>query len=64
MVRVIDPDAGKVPFGSYASGWIRDRVLKPRTDELYRGLFRNHLESSFGNLNVGDIHEGRRSALA
>lgn len=53
----IDPDAGKVSFRSYSSAWIRDRVLKPRTDELYRGLLRNRLEPFFGNVDVGDIRE-------
>jgi hypothetical protein len=53
----IDPAAGRVRFGVYASDWIRDRVLKPRTAELYRGLLANHLEQSFGNLNVSSIRE-------
>jgi hypothetical protein len=34
----LDPDAGKVEFGDYADTWINDYVLKPRTEELYRGL--------------------------
>jgi integrase len=46
-----------VRFAVYASDWIRDRVLKPRTAELYRGLLANHLEQSFGNLNVSSIRE-------
>lgn len=49
----IDPAAGKVLFWVYASTWVRDRVLKPRTDELYRGLLTNHLDQFFGNMNVG-----------
>jgi integrase len=53
----IDPAAGRVRFAVYASDWIRDRVLKPRTAELYRGLLANHLEQSFGNLNVSSIRE-------
>jgi hypothetical protein len=39
----MDPDAGKVAFGKYAARWIDDQVLKPRTEELYRGLLKNHL---------------------
>jgi hypothetical protein len=38
----IDPDRGEVGFEVYAEQWVRDRVLKPRTEELYRGLLRNH----------------------
>lgn len=53
----IDPDLGEVPFSVYASDWIRDRRLKPRTDELYRGLLKNHLLDTFGNRSVGDIRE-------
>jgi hypothetical protein len=40
----IDPDAGRIPFGTYADTWINDHVLKPRTDELYRSLLKNHLK--------------------
>jgi Phage integrase, N-terminal SAM-like domain len=53
----IDPDLGQVPFSVYASDWIRDRRLKPRTDELYRGLLKNHLLGTFGDRAVGEIRE-------
>jgi integrase len=53
----IDPDLGKVTFTVYADGWVRDRMLKPRTEELYRGLLRNHLLPFFGNRAVGEIRE-------
>lgn len=53
----MDPDAGKVAFGKYAANWINDQVLKPRTEELYRGLLKNHL-AAFGNVDLGDIREG------
>jgi integrase len=54
----LSPDAGKVPFNQYATSWINDQVLKPRTEELYRGLLKNHLAPTFGNTDVGDIREG------
>lgn len=54
----IDPDAGNVPFGTYAAGWIDDHVLKPRTEGLYQGLLTNHLAPTFGKVNLGDIREG------
>ncbi|MFE9106664.1 tyrosine-type recombinase/integrase [Actinomadura geliboluensis] len=53
----VDPDAGRVPFEVFAKQWIDDRVLKPRTEGLYRGLLRNHLIPTFGNYNLADIRE-------
>ena len=53
----IDPDLGKVAFEVYATGWIRDRMLKPRTEELYRGLLAKHLLPFFGNRPVGQIRD-------
>jgi integrase len=53
----IDPDLGKVTLSVYAESWVRDRMLKPRTEELYRGLLKNHLLSFFGNRAVGEIRE-------
>jgi integrase len=54
----IDPDGGKILFGTYADTWLNDHVLKPRTDELYRGLLKNHLKPTFGNVDLGKIREG------
>jgi integrase len=54
----IDPDAGKILFGTYADAWIHDHVLKPRTEELYRGLLKNHLKPTFGSVDLGKIHDG------
>jgi integrase len=53
----LDPEAGKVRFGDYATSWVNDHVLKPRTAELYRGLLKNHLAPTFGNVDLGDIRE-------
>ncbi|MFE5185486.1 tyrosine-type recombinase/integrase [Streptomyces sp. NPDC056628] len=50
-----DPDAGKVPFGSYAAAWIAERELTNTTRQLYGSLLRHHLEPTFGNVNVTDI---------
>jgi integrase len=55
----LDPDAGKIESGDYADTWINDHVLKPRTEELYRGLLRNHLKPTFGSVGLGDIKEGQ-----
>jgi hypothetical protein len=46
-----------VPFDGFAEQWIDDRVLKPRTEDLYRGLLRNHLVPTFGDFNLDDIKE-------
>ena len=51
------PDASRILFEDYAEQWICDRVLKVRTEELYRGLLRNHLLSAFGHVRIGDIDE-------
>jgi Phage integrase, N-terminal SAM-like domain len=53
----MDPDLGKVAFETYARAWLRDRVLKPRTAELYDGLLRNHLIPFFGNYAMAEIRE-------
>lgn len=52
-----DPDAAAVLFSEYAAEWVRDRVLKYRTEELYLGLLRNHLLPTFGSTSLGDIDE-------
>ena len=54
----IAPELAKKKFHEYAGEWMRDRVLKVRTEELYRGLLRNHLLPTFGELGMGDIDEG------
>ena len=52
-----NPDRGKVPFKDFATQWIDDRVLKPRTEGLYRSLLRNHLMPTFGRYLLCDITE-------
>jgi Phage integrase, N-terminal SAM-like domain len=53
----MDPDAGRIPFGECAQTWISDHVLKPRTEELYRDLLKNHLSPAFGNVDLRDVRE-------
>ena len=53
----IAPELAKKKFHEYAGEWMRDRVLKVRTEELYRGLLRNHLLPTFGDMSMGDIDE-------
>lgn len=53
----IDPGLGKTIFATYADGWVRDRMLKPRTEGLYVALLKNHLLPAFGNRPIGEIRE-------
>ena len=53
----IVPELGAQAFREYAGHWMRDRVLKARTAELYDGLLTNHLFPAFGDLGVADIDE-------
>jgi len=48
---------GEQKFRAYAEQWMRDRVLKARSAELYDGLLSNHLLPTFGELSVSDIDE-------
>ena len=53
----IAPELGAQEFREYAGRWMRDRVLKARTAELYDGLLTNHLFPAFGDLGLADIDE-------
>jgi hypothetical protein len=47
------PEMARQDFAGYAEQWLRDRVLKVRTMELYRGLLGNHLLPTFGAMAMG-----------
>lgn len=53
----VAPERGLIAFEDYAKRWIDDRVLKPRTEDLYRSLLRNHLLPTFGHRRLVDIRE-------
>lgn len=53
----LSPTAGKTLFSVYASEWLDVRVLKPRTEGLYRGLLKNHILPFFGNAELAKISE-------
>jgi integrase len=53
----IAPESGRQSFREYAEQWMRDRVLKPRSAELYNGLLANHLYPTFGDLSLIDVDE-------
>ncbi|MFI6933090.1 tyrosine-type recombinase/integrase [Streptomyces sp. NPDC050287] len=50
-----DPDAARVPFGSYAATWIVERGISASTADLYRSLLRNHLAPTFDKVALADI---------
>ena len=54
----IDPDAGRVSFGDFATSWVRERPnLRPKTVDLYGYLLRQHLLPAFGTRPVSAIRE-------
>lgn len=51
-----DPAAGKVALADYGSAWIAERPgLRPRTVELYRGLFGKHIAPHLGRVSLADL---------
>jgi integrase len=56
----MDPNAGRVPLGEYATTWIAERPgLSERTTVLYRTLLRLHIESKLGGLDLVDLTPAR-----
>ena len=52
----VDPDAGKVLFGQYASQWMKGKVgLAPKTVELYQYLLDRLILPSLGEVPVSSI---------
>nr|WP_225438387.1 tyrosine-type recombinase/integrase [Candidatus Frankia nodulisporulans] len=52
----IDPERGKVTLTDYGERWIRQRPnLRPRTVELYTGLFRRHIKPDIGGVPIGRL---------
>lgn len=51
------PAAGAVSFEEYATEWLRDRQLRPKSRQLYEGLLRLHLFPTFGSVPIAAIRE-------
>lgn len=51
----IDPRLGKTPFSEYASEWMKSRIHKPATDELYHAHLRKHINPAFGKQGLAGI---------
>lgn len=56
----LDPDAGLVPLAACGARWIAERAgLRPRTRQLYGGLFRLHIDPVLGSLALSGITPDR-----
>jgi len=49
----IDPDLGRVSFDDFATRWIAEHRLSPRTRDLYEGLHRLHIKPFLGPVPLG-----------
>jgi integrase len=63
-----DPAYGQITFTDYSGQWMKDRVLKGRTPELYDGLLRNHLLPTFGgeplvSITLASVRRWRKERL-
>jgi Phage integrase, N-terminal SAM-like domain len=50
-----DPERGRIKLGDYASVWIAERGLRPRTMDLYRWLLTKHIAPYLGGVPVGKM---------
>ena len=55
----IDPDAGKVKLAEYGAKWIAERPLEDSTRERYEDAFRLQIVPHLGEVEIGDLKEGR-----
>jgi integrase len=51
----IDPSWGAVSLEGYATSWMEQRILRPRSAELYRGLLRLHILPVLGEIDLCDL---------
>jgi integrase len=51
----IDPSLGAVTLEEYATLWMEERILAPRSAELYRGLLRLHIIPVLGRIKLCDL---------
>ena len=51
----IDPAWGTVTLRDYATSWLAQRTLRPRTVELYQGLLDRHILPDLGRVELGDL---------
>lgn len=51
----IDPEWGEVILRDYATSWLAQRPLRPRTVELYQGLLDRYIIPGLGRIALGDL---------
>jgi integrase len=51
----IDPAWSAVTIGDYATTWLAQRTLRPRTVELYEGLLERYILPGLGRSQLGDL---------
>ncbi len=51
----IDPDAGDMTLREYSEMWMSERVLRPRTAELYEGILEHHILPGLGDTSLGKL---------
>ncbi len=51
----IDPDLARVTCGDFATRWIAEHRLSPRTRDLYEGLHRLHIGPFLGTAQLGSL---------
>jgi integrase len=51
----IDPSWGAVSLEGYATSWMEQRILRPRSAELYRGLLRLHILPVLDEIDLCDL---------
>jgi hypothetical protein len=51
----INPKAGTILLRDYATTWLSQRSLRPRTRELYEGLLRRHILPTLGDFSLNQV---------
>ena len=51
----MDPAWGSVTLETYATTWLVQRTLRPRTVELYEGLLRRYILPELGSMELGEL---------
>ena len=60
----IDPEWGEVTLRDYATSWLTQRTLRPRTVELYQGLLDRYILPGLGRIGAGRSLSPRGEVLA
>jgi hypothetical protein len=56
--RYVDPFAGRELLSTFAERWLKERPLRPRTVELYRGLLDRYVLADLGTVPLQGITPG------